>query len=95
MVVARELALDIADSVYDPQLVSHVPGVANLAADALSRKYQPDKRFTLPTILKGCVEVHPAERTPQWWRSKVPRLRQVGQEVVPTVHAEPPDSLFQ
>ena len=37
MVVAREFALDMADAVYDPQLVSHVPGVANLAADALSR----------------------------------------------------------
>ena len=28
-VVARELALDIADAAYDPQLATHVPRVAN------------------------------------------------------------------
>ena len=97
MVVARELALDVADAVYDPQLVSHIPGVANLAADALSRKFDPNVRYTLPTILKGCVEVHPDDRTPQWWRSKVPRQSHNAETVVqnsPSA-AEQPDSLFQ
>ena len=37
-VVAKELALDIAQGVYRPQLVQHVPGLANKSADALSRE---------------------------------------------------------
>ena len=36
-VVAREMALDIADAVYSPDLAAHLPGVANVTADALSR----------------------------------------------------------
>ena len=93
-VIARELSLDIADAIYDPQLVSHVPGVANLAADALSRLFQPGKRFSLPTILRHCKRVHPPDRTPQWWRSVVPRLRQQGSVEVPkdTVNALPDDA---
>ena len=71
-VVAREVALDIADAIYEPQLASHVPGVANVAADALSRKYQPDFQYALPAILQASAEVHPPERTPSWWRSTVP-----------------------
>ena len=68
-IIARELALDIADSIYEPQLVSHVPGIANVASDALSRKYQPGVQFRLPHILEKCLEVHPAPRTPAWWRA--------------------------
>ena len=34
-VVAREMALDISDAVYEPQVASHVPGVANIAAVCL------------------------------------------------------------
>ena len=72
-VVARELALDIADAVYEPQLASHVPGVANIAADCLSRKFQPDKKFVLPEVLADSTEVHPAERNDAWWRMLTPR----------------------
>ena len=35
--IARALALDIADALYGPQVVSHVPGIANILADWLSR----------------------------------------------------------
>ena len=36
-VVARELALDVADCLYTPAIGEHVPGVANKLADYLSR----------------------------------------------------------
>ena len=72
-IIARELALDIADAVYEPQLASHVPGLANVAADTLSRKHQPGYAFRLPSILHGCLEVHPPARDDAWWRSAIPR----------------------
>ncbi len=81
-IIARELALDICDSLYEPDLVSHIPGVANKAADSLSRKYQPDTPFVIPPILSQCVEVHPEARTGKWWRTA--RLRQGGNIPVAT-----------
>ena len=77
-VIARELALDIADAIYEPQMASHVPGVANVAADALSRKHQPDVVFTLPSVLAGSTEVHPPDRDHQWWRTIAARQSQIG-----------------
>ena len=72
-VVAWELALDISDAVYEPQVASHVPGVANVAADCLSRRFEPGKTFTLPPVLAKCTEVVPAERNDRWWRSSPPQ----------------------
>ena len=73
-VIARELALDISDAIYEPQVASHTPGVANVAADALSRKFQPDKPpFALPPVLSACTEVHPVERSGPWWRTLSPQ----------------------
>ena len=73
-VVARELALDISQAVYEPQLASHVPGVANVAADALSRKYEPSTvPYKLPPVLAECTEVFPKDRAATWWRSLAPR----------------------
>ena len=72
-VVARELALDVSDAAYEPQTAAHVPGVANVAADTLSRKYEPGVAFTLPAVLAGCTEVHPPARNGDWWRSLAPR----------------------
>ena len=95
-IIARELALDIADSVYSPQLVTHVPGVANLAADALSRMYQPDKRYKLPPILKDAVRIDPEPRTAAWWRAAVPRLRHGGSTSGPAaLEWDTPDDQFQ
>ena len=52
--VAREVALELADGVFSPNLVAHVPGVANETADALSRRKDPEKSpWRLPTVLQG------------------------------------------
>ena len=39
--VARELALDLGDAAFRPDIVKHTAGVASEKADAFSRKHQP------------------------------------------------------
>ena len=68
-IISREIALDIADAIYEPQLVSHIPGLANVSADALSRRFVPDRTFTLPTALQHAAEVQADSRLESWWRS--------------------------
>ena len=40
-VVAREIALDIALGSFQPDIISHSPGVSAIVVDSLSRRYQP------------------------------------------------------
>ena len=40
-IIAREMALDIADAGYRPSIAEHVPGDHNVIPDMLSRKFQP------------------------------------------------------
>ena len=47
-IIAREIALDIAQNVYRPNVVEHIPGVSNISADALSRLCVPGKPETVP-----------------------------------------------
>ena len=51
--VARELAIDMARSTYTPQIVEHVPGVANVIADLLSRYDVPNKSYDVPNYWDG------------------------------------------
>ena len=68
-IIARELALDLADASYTIDFLQHVAGLANVTADTLSRKWQPDKKFAIPDLLTNAVEVKPPVRTPNWWRN--------------------------
>ena len=68
-IVARELALDIASAAYAPDVVEHLPGIANTAADVLSRRHEPSKQYTLPHYLRGVPEQFVPDRTPMWWKS--------------------------
>ena len=67
--IAREIAIDVAASEYSPDVTIHVPGLANVAADALSRRWQPGKKGTLPRYLLPELEFRVAERNPAWWRA--------------------------
>ena len=72
-IIARELALDIADSLYSPSIVSHIPGVVNRTADSLSRRYAPSEHnaWKVPEYLRNTKELlHNRNRT--WWRSVEP-----------------------
>ena len=47
--IAREYAIDVGNGAYTPDLIDHIPGVANVTADVLSRRYararQKDGQF--------------------------------------------------
>jgi hypothetical protein len=67
--IARELALDIADSLYAPSIISHLPGVLNGVADELSRKFVPGREFVLPLCLRHVSPRQLSTRDSAWWRS--------------------------
>ena len=56
--IAREVALDIAQACYVPQVVAHVPGVSNVSADTLSRLSQPGKQYRIPDHLAKVHRAH-------------------------------------
>ena len=68
-VIARELALDVADAAYAPDVVQHLPGVANTCADALSRQHSPEKHYARPAYLLSVSEQPISIRDIKWWRS--------------------------
>ena len=69
-IVARELALDLADATYALDFAQHVAGVTNGIADSLSRRFQPGKAFALPHFLHLAKEVPPPVRNREWWRTR-------------------------
>ena len=69
IVVAREMALDIARACYEPVAVEHVPGVANKICDGLSRRYQPGKSFSVPPLLADVPETKLPPRGQEYFRS--------------------------
>ena len=68
--VAREMALDIASAAYAPDIVSHIPGVANKAADYLSRRLEPGMVAAMPVYLVRSLEHQCEPRPRKWWRSR-------------------------
>ena len=68
-IVAREMALDTAEAIYEPQVVQHVPGVANITADILSRRVEQGSAWSLPPILAQAEEVVPPMHNRTWWRA--------------------------
>ena len=69
-VVARELALDLADATYALDFAQHVAGITNGIADSLSRKHQPGKRYQVPEFLCDACEIVAQPRNLKWWRTK-------------------------
>ena len=72
-IVAREIALDIAHSEYKPTVAQHIPGVDNVIADALSRKYAPGFDFELPSCLRPAQELLLPERDDKYYRTLRPK----------------------
>ena len=68
-IIARELALDVASASYAPDVTEHLPGLANVAADALSRKHDPSKVYAVPTYLSNCPEQEVPPRLRSWWQA--------------------------
>ena len=80
-IVAREVALELADAAYRPLVAEHIPGVANTLADALSRVGDPAKTWQLPAQLRSAVRANVPQRPRSWYRALGPpsaRLRHRG-----------------
>ena len=72
--LARECALLLAASAYHPVDAEHIPGVANVVADWLSRKWQPGHGSKAVPDFGAATETHPPVRTAEWYlASRVPR----------------------
>ena len=65
--IARELSLLFGNCAHKPHLLEHIPGVANVLADVLSRRYQPGRAYSLPCALKEVREVMIPERTQRFY----------------------------
>ena len=71
-IVARELALDVAASEYAPHIAEHIPGVDNILADALSRRFEPSFDFQLPSIFADVPEAILPIRGEEYFRTLQP-----------------------
>ena len=69
--IAREAALLISRSTYTPTIYEHIPGIANVIADALSRIEAPgsEGRKKLPAILDNAKKIQCPPRPRGWWRA--------------------------
>ena len=76
-IISRELALDIAQSSVSPDDATHIPGIANTAADALSRSLQPGKQHPLPPYLSADLKWEPSPRPATWWKALSPTKQKV------------------
>ena len=75
-IVARELALDVATRVYEPQVAKHISGVAHELADSLSRRYDPRNAgaWQIPPPLAAVPETVVPVRGPPHYRALAPPL---------------------
>ena len=62
--LAQELALDLGDGSFRPDVLCHTPGVASKLADTIRRRYDPAAKdtFEVPTLLRQAAEVVPPIR---------------------------------
>ena len=72
--VAREYALDAAEGSFEPQLIDHLPGITNQAADILSRRLDPKhaRGWKVHPFLANAERIEPPPRPLSWWRSLLP-----------------------
>ena len=68
-IIAREVALDIAVASYAPDIVEHLPGVANTISDSLSRLHNPDKLYNVPDCLREVVQESVPTRGENWYKA--------------------------
>ena len=73
--LARELALDLAEGVYQPDIAAvHIGGITNKLADWLSREAAPGRTGDRPAILQNSSETVILPRQRSWYRTLKPLL---------------------
>ena len=68
--IMQEIALDMAEGIYEPQVVGHLPASWNGWADALSRLAVPGASQQLPEELARIEPDVLAVRDRAWWRTQ-------------------------
>ena len=66
--ISREVALGVAEACYEPQIGEHVPGVANVLADYLSR-LDEHVNTPVPGPLRRIEWASVEPRRRPWWRT--------------------------
>ena len=61
--IAREVALDLGDAAFRPDIVSHTPGIASTMADDLSGRFCPGTVLSFPHCWRMCQRHTPATET--------------------------------
>ena len=71
--IAREFALDAGKGAFEPDVIAHIPGVANDVADKLSRRLDPkySVSWKTPEFLRHAQRVEPPARPLGWWRARL------------------------
>ncbi len=66
--IAREMALELGDGSFAPDLVEHLPGVTNIEADLLSRRYDPAYQpWSVPPMFASVKETELPPRPLNWY----------------------------
>ena len=67
--IAKELALLLAGSPYRPASACHIPGITNVLADTLSRRYDPSKqdKWQLPAELENVEQTRLPTRDAEYY----------------------------
>ena len=66
--IAREVALVYSESSFEPRVFVHLPGVANVLADHLSRMSAPGYPDNIPAELEGVLQAHTPVRKKDWYK---------------------------
>ena len=67
--IAREMALLYSHAAHEPRIFEHLPGVANVLADGLSRVFEPGADKRLPPQLSGAIQRSVPKRGRRWYQS--------------------------
>ena len=67
--IARELSFTYSQCSFEPRTATHIPGVANVVSDSLSRKSDPAHRadWQLPACLQHVPQENIAARSASFW----------------------------
>ena len=68
-VISREVALLYGEGSFEPRVFQHLPGVANVLADTLSRMNEPGFSAELPDELVGVSPVIVPVRTKSYYHT--------------------------
>ena len=68
--IARELSFTYSSAAFEPKAATHIPGVANVVSDKLSRRYEPSQRldWRLPSCLQHVPKEKLARRDASFWK---------------------------